>query len=179
MNKFNTWKDELTSMHYESIKAKAPGFFEASGGYSMKIKPYTDTNTNGLTNCVKSFLEFKGHYCIRTNRQGQAKVERIPIGGTQRDISGKGAKVYGKISWTKNPEDKAITDLHASIDGLFVAIEIKCAATKDRIKKKSGQLENKIHVENSGGIHLIVTDMESFWVWYHNVLPGIKSGKLK
>jgi hypothetical protein len=177
MQKFTTWKEELTRLHHDSIKASAPGFFAASGGYSMKIKPYTDTNTNGLTRCVKDFLTYKGHYVIRTNRQGQARIEKIPVGGTQRDISGAGARYYGKISYTKNPEDKAFTDLQASIDGLYVAIEIKCKATKDRMK--DGQDKNKISVEKSGAIHVTVPDMLTFWKWYYEELPIIVKSKLK
>lgn len=174
---FKTWKEELRFLHLDNIRRRTPGAFKASGGFDMKIKPYCDTNTNGLTRCVKEFLTLKGHYCIRTNRQGQARIERIPIGGTQQNLSGKGVKYNGKISFTKNPEEKAFTDLQASIEGMFVSIEIKCRATKDRLKDP--QKENKALVENSGGIHLIVGDMNEFWEWYNNELPVIIKSKLK
>lgn len=176
---FKTWKDELKFLHLDDQRKKFPRAFVASGGYEQKIKPYVDTNTNGLTRCVKAFLEFKGHYCIRTGRQGQARIERIPIGGTQSNMQGHGVKYHGKISYTKSAEGKAITDLHASIDGIFVAIEIKCLATKDRLKKGSKQEENKTFVEASGGLHLTVRTMDQFWDWYYNDLPGILKSKLK
>jgi hypothetical protein len=84
-------------------------------------------------------------------------------------MSGKGAKTYGKISYTKNPEAHAFADLHASVFGLFVAIEVKCSATKDGFKGKRGeeQLRNREDVLSSGGIHLIATDFPSFYYdWY-------------
>lgn len=174
---FKNWKEELIFLHLDSIRQKAPGFFKASGGFEMKIKPYCDTNTNGLTRCVKEFLTFKGHYCIRTNRQGQARTERIPIGGTQLDITGRGVKYNSKVTYTKNPEGKAFADLQASIEGLFVSIEIKCKAKKDRTME--GQEENKTLVELSGGILLIVPDMEYFYNWYNTELPNIIKSKLK
>jgi len=171
------WKDELKRLHLDHIKNTSPGFFAASGGYDMKIKPYTDTNTNGLTRCVIDFLTYKGHYAIRTNRQGQARIERIPIGGTQQNTSGKGVKYHGKVSYTKNPEAKAFTDIQASIGGLYVAIEIKCKATKDRMN--DSQEVNKMHVEKSGALWLVVTHFELFRDWYNNVLPDIIKDKLK
>jgi len=167
MSKFKTWKEELTWLHLNDIDNKAPGFFMASGGFSMKIKPYTDTNTNGLTRCVKDFLTFKGHYVIRTARQGQARVERIQMHNHVRT----------KLNWTKNPEGKAFTDLQASINGLFVAIEIKCKKTKDTTK--DNQKVNAAMVEQSGAIHLIVPDMLYLWNWYYKDLPNIIKTKLK
>lgn len=174
---FETWKEELIFLHLDNIRQKTPGAFKASGGFEMKVKPYRDTDTNGLTRCVKEFLTFKGHYCIRTNRQGQARIEKIPIGGTQRDINGNGVKYHGKLSFTKNPEGKAFADLQASIEGLFVSIEIKCKAKKDQVRE--GQEENKTLVEKSGGTLLIVPDMQYFWQWYYTDLPLILKNKLK
>lgn len=173
------WKDELKKLHLAHIEKTAPGFFKASGGYDMKIKPYSDTNTNGLTRCVIDFLTYKGHYAIRTNRQGQARIERIPIGGTQKDCSGRGVKYNGKISYTKASEGKAITDIQASIDGLYIAIEIKCASTKDRLDKKGKQELNGKKVEQSGAIWLVVTHFEQFYNWYNNTLPDIIKSKFK
>lgn len=175
---FATWKDEMKFLKLNSLKEKYPGAFMASGGWNQKIKPYTDKNTNGLTTCVKDFLTYHGHYAIRTNRQGQAHVEYIPIGGTAKNqMTGKGVKYNQKVKWTKNPEGKAFTDLQATINGLYIAIEIKCKATGDTIK--DDQKKNKQLVEQSGGIHLFVTDMEMFWKWYYNELQQILKSKLK
>jgi Holliday junction resolvase len=178
MPDFKTWKDELRFLRLENQRAKYPSAFIASGGYDQKVKSYPDTNTNGLTRNIIDFLTFKGHYAIRTNRQGQARVEYIPQGGTAANqLTGKGVKYNQKVSWTKNPEGKAFTDIQASIDGLYVAIEVKCKTTKDRIK--DDQVENKGYVEKSGAIHIIATDMSMFWNWYYNELPIIKQNKLK
>jgi hypothetical protein len=169
------WKIELTKMHLDWIKKESPNFFEASGGYSMKIKPYSDSTTNGLTRCIKDFLTYLGHYVIRTNRQGQARVERVLLGGSQSNIHGKNVKSYGKVTFTKNSEEKAFTDLQASLWGKFVSIEVKCAATKDKFKKGSAQDENKTLVEKSGGIHIIAISMDQFYDIYFSQLIKLKN----
>lgn len=178
---FKSWREEIKYLYFESKRKKhgdealQPGGFFCPGEYIPK--PWTDKNTNGLTKCIKDFLTFHGHYVIRTNRQGQARIEYIPIGGTQQNVKGQGVKYNSKVSWTKNPEEKAFTDLQASIFGLYVGIEVKCVAKKDRVK--DSQIENKAKLESSGGIHLIVPHMEMFWNWYHKELPLILNTKLK
>jgi hypothetical protein len=167
------WKLTLVRLYLDNQKAKYPNAFEAAGGYTQKVKSYSDKNTNGLTRCVKDFLTFKGHYCIRTARQGQARIERVLRGGTQQDMKGNGVKTYGKLTFTKNPEAKAFTDLQVSIGGIYFAVEIKCAATKDTIK--ANQKENIKLVEQSGAYAIIVPDMETFYNWYNNDLPKILS----
>jgi len=169
-SKLPEWKQALIKLYLDHQARETPGAFKASGGYDQKINKYTDTNTNGLTRCVKDFLEFKGHYCIRTGRQGQARIERVPVGGTQRTIGGRGVIMAGKITYTKSAEGKAIADLHASINGLFIAIEIKCKATGDRFKAGSKQDENRKDVQDSGGIHIVVPSMEWFYTWYNTFI---------
>lgn len=178
MCNFANWKEELSFLRRDKIRQQSPGFYAASGGDLMKIKSFPDTNTNGLTRNIIDFLTLKGHYAIRTNRQGQARVEYIPQGGTaSNQLTGKGVKYNQKVSWTKNPEGKKFTDVQASIDGLYIAIEVKCKTTKDKIS--DGQIDNAVSVQQSGGIHLIATDMTMFWNWYYNELPIIKQNKLK
>lgn len=158
------WKIELEKMHLDDIAAKSPGFFKASGGYDMKLKPYTDTNTNGLTRCVIAWDTFKGHYTVRSGNQGQARIQKIPIGGTQLSLDGKGAKTYSKVHYTKNPDGKGKADLQSNMWGLFVSKEIKCEATKDRMR--DGQSEHRDRVELSGGIYIIIPSMEWYYNWY-------------
>src|SRR5690349_4917972 len=71
------WQQVMKRMKLDNIKAKAPGFFEASGGYTMMVKPYSDKTANGLTRCIIDFLAFKGHYANRISTQGQARVHDI------------------------------------------------------------------------------------------------------
>ncbi len=40
------WKVELKKLKLDSIKKKTPAAFEASGGYSMDIIPYSDKKGN-------------------------------------------------------------------------------------------------------------------------------------
>jgi hypothetical protein len=87
--------------------------------------------------------------------------------------------VVKKLNWTKNAEAKAYTDIQATIDGLAVAIEIKCKATKDKFDKEGKQEENGRLVQAAGGIWLVVSDMEMFFNWYNNDFPIIKRERLK
>ena len=54
------WKPLLKRMKLDSIKQKAPGFFELSGGYEMKVKPYCDNTANDLTKTIIDFINFSG-----------------------------------------------------------------------------------------------------------------------
>lgn len=72
------WKAELKRLKLEYIKKVSPGFYKASGGDTMKIKPWSDKTTNGLTKAIIDWLTYSGHYCNRINTQGQARVKKIP-----------------------------------------------------------------------------------------------------
>ena len=71
------WKKELKYLKLEDIKSKSPGFFEQSGGYKMKVNPYSDNTANGLTKCIVDWLNFSGHYANRINTMGVARVEKV------------------------------------------------------------------------------------------------------
>jgi hypothetical protein len=44
------WKTRLREMKYRQMELKTPSALIASGGLTMKLKAYTDTIANGLTN---------------------------------------------------------------------------------------------------------------------------------
>jgi hypothetical protein len=149
------WKEELKRLKLEDIKAKAPGFFDLSGGYSMKVKRYCDKTTNGLTAAVYDWLKFNKHYVNRINVQGQCRVEKIEMAG---------GRTIEKLRYTPSMTNKGTADLMAIIKGLPVSIEIKCAATRDR--QSEDQRKEQKRIEQAGGVYLIVTDMEQFVKWY-------------
>ena len=81
------WKEELRLLKLDNIRKNTPAAFEASGGYSMKIKPYEDRTTNGLTKCIIDFLEFKGHWANRVNTRGTPDITAIIYGlGAQIEV---------------------------------------------------------------------------------------------
>ena len=70
------WKTMMKRMHLDDIKAKAPGFYEASGGSSMSVKSYSDKTSAGLSKCIADYLKFQSHFIIsRSSRHVDAMVD--------------------------------------------------------------------------------------------------------
>lgn len=84
------WKKTLRKMKLDSIKEKAPGFFELSGGYEMKTKTYRGDTANGLTNAIIDFIIFSGGDANRVNTQGQMR------------------KINGRMVWTHGSTRKGL-----------------------------------------------------------------------
>jgi penicillin-binding protein-related factor A (putative recombinase) len=142
------WHNILTTLKHQHLEATAPGFYKASGGKGMKLKPYTDTTTNGLTNAICDFLKFNKHYSNRINCIGLNRL------------------INGKMTYTPSATRKGTADITAIINGKHVSIEVKCKATKDRMSEH--QIKERQLVEASGGIYFVATDMESFLNWYYS-----------
>lgn len=165
------WKKVMKRLKLEHTKATAPGFFEASGGYTMLVNPYTDNTSNGLTKAILDFLKFKGHYANRINTQGQARIKKIP----RFDIfSGKSYDVE-KITWTKGTTRTGTPDIDAIIYGRSVKIEVKIG----RDKMSQEQLKEQVRIESSGGLYFIAHDMPAFMEWYHQMFDTNKEQNLK
>ena len=147
------WKKELNALKYEYLKKTAPGFFEMSGGYTMKLMPYKDSTANGLTKCIQDYLNFSGHLANRINCQGQARRERVKLAfGNYRD----------NLRFTPSTTNKGTADLHCIINGRHVSIEIKIG--KDGMSLH--QLKEMTRVMDAGGLYFIARDMQSFVDWY-------------
>src|SRR5690242_6156339 len=100
--------------------------YQAAKDFGVPLpKPYTDKTTNGLTTCVFDWLKFNGHYVNRLNSQGHARIEKIPLAN---------GKVLEKVRYTHGSTNKGTADIDSIINGKPVKIEIKCAATRDRIR---------------------------------------------
>ena len=143
------WKQELKLLKLQWIKKHHPDFYKLSGGDKMKTLSYNDHTTNGLSTAVYDWLKYSEHYCNRINTTGVAR------------------KINGKLQYTSSNTNRGT----AIIDGKPVKIEIKCAATKDRISKYQ-QIE-KQRIVASGGMYIVVTDMEMFVDWYHAFVSNI------
>src|SRR5436190_1128493 len=143
------WKQELKQMKLENIKAKVPGFFELLGGYEMITKPYKESTSNGLTNCIIDWINFSGGTATRINKKGQVRKERIQLAfGNSRDI----------IRYTPSTTRKGTADIHAVMKGRHLSIEIKIG--RDRLS--DAQLEEQARIVSAGGLYFIARDMDSF-----------------
>lgn len=152
------WKTELKRLKLEYIKKTAPGFYKASGGDTMQVKPWNDKATNGLTKAIIDWLTYSGHYANRINTQGQARVKKIPRHSL---ITGK-IEYTDKVHYSKSMTAKGTPDIDSIINGLSVKIEVK--AGKDRIRDNQVTQGNRITA--AGGIYFVARDMDQFVNWY-------------
>lgn len=154
----SAWRNELRALKLADIRQKAPGFYVASGGDKMIIKPYSDTTTNGLTKCIIDWLQFNGHYANRINTQGQARIKKIPRFSL---ISGR-IEYTDKVEYTHGTTVRGTPDIDAIIDGRPVKIEVK--AGKDKIREE--QIKQGEKIQAAGGIYYIARNMAEFVQWY-------------
>jgi hypothetical protein len=83
----SNWKADLKRMKLDHIAKTAPGFFLASGGYSMEVAPYRDNTANSLSKAIMDWLRFRDWLvtrkgdCIRASFQG--KFIKIRVAGYQ------------------------------------------------------------------------------------------------
>lgn len=154
----DSWQDALRRLKLEYIQKTAPGFFEASGGFKMKIKPYSDKTANQLTRSIIDFLNFSGHYANRINVQGQARVKRIPKFNI---LSGK-VEQHERVHYTKSMTAKGTPDIDTIIFGKAAKIEVKAGG--DRIRDE--QTEQGQRIEAAGGLYFVARSMPAFLRWY-------------
>lgn len=149
------WKKELKELKYRYIERKSPDFFVASGGRSMKLNPYNDTTSNGLTKCIIDWINYSGGSANRINTQGQVRKERVEFaGGHHKDF----------IRFTPSATRKGTADIHAVMNGRHVSIEVKIR--RDRLSEHQQQEQQRI--TDAGGLYFVAKDMESFVTWFKN-----------
>jgi hypothetical protein len=142
------WRKMLKRLKLEHIQRTAPGFFEASGGFTMAVKSYNDRTANGLTNCICDF--------INHNKAIPGTANRVSSTGTAR-------KINGKLVYTHGGTRKGTADIHAVITGRHCSIEVKIGRdTQSEAQKKEQQ-----RVESAGGLYTIATSFPAFLTWYN------------
>lgn len=132
-------------MKLEYVKKTAPGFFELSGGYSMKVKPYKDDTSNGLTRCIIDWITFKGGSATRISSQGQYRI------------------VNGTFQWTKGSTRKGVADIHAIFRGRHISIEVKIG--RDQMSEAQHREQEKVIA--AGGLYFVAKNMISFIEWFN------------
>jgi hypothetical protein len=140
----DNWKPLLKRMKLDNIKKKAPGFFELSGGYEMKVKPYRDKTANDLTKTIIDFIIFSGGDANRINTQGQLR------------------RIRGEMKWTHGSTRRGTADIHAIFQGRHISIEIKIG--NDR--QSEGQIKEAERVRRAGGLYFVAKNMDSFLQWW-------------
>jgi len=128
---------------------------------------YSDRKTNSLTKCVIDYIRLSGYFVERSGNEGRVIDNRKTV----TDCIGR-TKTIGSIQRIKSSGTNGTSDLKMIVRGLFIALEIKCAATHDR--QRPEQRSYQLQVEQSGGIYYIVTDFVSFYEWFNTF---IREGK--
>lgn len=138
------WQLELKRLKLAHIKATAPGFYEASGGDTMKLRPYTDKTANGLATCIIDYIRFSGGDAQRINTTGMMR------------------KIGGQMKWTHSGSRRGAADIHAIVGGRAVSVEIKTG----RDKQSEAQKKEQARIEAAGGLYVIASSMIEFLKWY-------------
>lgn len=111
-------------------------------------KPYSDKTAPGLTECILDFLNnVKAQQAERYHSAGVPYIDRKS--GEQR---------FGKPKTTTGT-----ADIHSTINGRSVKIEIKIGTDRQSPEQKNYQQQ----VEKAGGIYYIAREFAEFSWWYY------------
>ncbi len=159
-----TLKELSEAVHREECKRhKMPPEY-------ISLVKFKDTSTNELTKCVMAFLLLHG-----CQRERVANTGRYIPAKEYKDVLGI-TRQMGKGKWIKGSGVNGTSDVHSTVPimvngirvGVSVKWEIKCKATKDKIRDK--QPEYKQKVDAAGGFVYYVPDFETFykhWIELH------------
>lgn len=146
--------DILKQLSLEDKKRNNPSF---PVGY-LPVTKYTDTTANGLTKCIKDFLNLSGHQAERINTMG------IFMKGRTKDHGHLSHEVHeGK--YRKGTGTKGSADISATIRGRSVKIEIKM---KD--SQSPEQRRYQADIERVGGVYVLFRNFDDFHRWYEEYI---------
>jgi hypothetical protein len=134
--------------------------------YAISAPKYEDKTANGLTKCVKEFLELSGYQAERINTMGRPIDNRKQV----TDVIGR-TKTIGSMTWGKSTATKGSADISATILGRSVKIEVKIG--KDR--QSEDQKIYQSNIESSGGQYWIVKNFDDFMKKYEEFVESLKS----
>lgn len=129
----------------------------------------TDNNTNGLTQCVLKFLKYNGCQAERINTIGRMIDNRkvvVDAVGLQREI---GSKQWHKGTGTKGSADISAT-IPINISGVTVGVSVKIEIKFGKDRQSDEQKIYEASINKSGGMYVIVRNIDSFVEWYDNFL---------
>lgn len=155
MNKAN--KTTLVNLAMNDLKLKYPSFPD----HCIPQPKYTDKTANGLTKCIKDFLNLSGHQAERISSMGRMLDKREIV----EDCIGR-KKQIGSIQYIKGTSTNGTADISATIKGKSVKIEVKIG--KDRMSKDQENYRDAIL--RAGGVYFVATDFDSFITFYDDFM---------
>lgn len=136
---------ELESMVQEQKRKQYPNVQE----HCLPKSKFSDKNTNALTQAIIKSFELHGFFVTR--------------------IDSKGTYNQSLKRFIPSNQKKGLPDIMAQAAGYpTIWIEVKCAATKDRLKPHQEAVIEQLR--QSGAIVFIATDYESFYQWFKTEL---------
>jgi len=155
MNKQN--KTILVNLAVQELKYKYPSFPD----HCIPIPKYSDKTANGLTKCVKDFLNFSGHQAERISSMGRM-IDKTKV---VEDCIGR-RKTIGSMQYIKGTSTNGTADISATIKGRSVKIEVKIG--KDKMSQ--AQYKYKDDILRAGGVYFVATDFDMFMDWYNDFM---------
>jgi hypothetical protein len=153
-------KKRLVDLAMNVLKEKYPSFPD----HAIPIPKYSDKTANGLTKCIKDFVNNSGWQAERINTTGRP-IDRTKI---VTDVVGF-QRTVGSVEWVKGTGTKGSADLSCVIAGKSVKAEIKIG--KDRQSEHQKKYEQGI--TQAGGVYIIVKDFDEFIEWYDNFIQTL------
>lgn len=139
-------------------KAKSERYASVPAFAVPPSSKFTDKTANGLTKAILTFLQLKGHWATRVNTTGRY----IP-GQTWTDVVGRGHHLPGK--YIPGTTRLGTPDINASIQGLYVGLEIKIGRDKQSDHQKKVQQE----ILQDSGQYWLIQNFDEFIEKYNNL----------
>ena len=116
----------------------------------------SERDANAITKTIVSFLRAEGWQAERVNTMGVPIIGDVVVGRVVR----KGVK-----GWRPTTATRGSADIHATIAGRSVKIEVKSGSDRQSEYQKAYQCE----IEAAGGVYFIARDLDSFIEWYDSI----------
>jgi hypothetical protein len=155
MNKAN--KTILVNLAVQELKVKYPSFPD----HCIPVPKYSDKTANGLTKCIKDFLNLCGHQAERISSMGRM-IDKTQV---VEDCIGR-RKTIGSMQYIKGTSTNGTADISATIKGKSVKIEVKIG--KDRMSQD--QMKYRDAILRAGGVYFVATDFDMFMDWYNDFM---------
>lgn len=143
------WKIRYNDAHKDWFRQQYASA-HADGHYKEPKYPNV-RKTNGITSVVNEYLTWKGFYCNRINTMGKQVKDK-----------------FGNSKWLPSMTKKGTADLDILINGRSIKAEIKNKYTGD--KQSDDQVKEQKRVTDAGGIYIVITCVEDFFIWFDNFI---------
>lgn len=140
--------EELTRLAMDAKRAKYP----TAPLHTIPRSKYRDNTAASLTICILHYIRFSGGYAVRINSQGQYQEH------------------LGK--WTKSTTTRGTADIHATLDGKHISIEVKVGQDRQSVHQVKTQQE----IEQAGGLYVVARNFQQFYEWVERIRKGGANG---